>query len=245
MDHRNHRERRPDIEPLETRALLVGFYDGPAPLPVYLNLHGTLGGTSVVQLAAGHRPEVLRLNGSGRISPLGKTSVSGTLNVTGHFEQGTLVLNASRSRLVVHVAGVSPLAGTAAGSSTLAFNFSGRGAASNPNFAYQSELGGGSARFTLAPGTGARLSPWRSVPDNRPATPKPEHPRGAASGSPWVETCHEVVGPASRTIRSEPRSDQKSRIASTARVNWLFRVPSKYGRVNCDQSYRASGRTQM
>jgi len=151
MDGRH--QRTPALEPLEPRALLVGFYDGPSPIPVQFNLKGTVVTTAVVRPATRGHPETIVIRALGRIVPLGPTTITGSLRIVDGVEKGTLVLDSKLSTLPLQVSGAVATGGSPS-SLTLPYVFSGRGAVPNTLFSSQRELGSGTVALTLAPGTG-------------------------------------------------------------------------------------------
>jgi hypothetical protein len=141
------------LEPLEPRALLVGFYDGPSPIPVQFNLNGTVVTTAVVRPATAGHSETIAIKALGRIAPLGPTTITGSLRIVAGVEKGTLVLDSKLSTLPLLVSGAAPAVGSPS-SLTLPYVFNGRGAVPNTLFSSQRELGSGTVTLTLAPGSG-------------------------------------------------------------------------------------------
>jgi hypothetical protein len=147
------RERRPGVEPLESRELLVGFYEGPSLSPRHLALLGSIAGTAVVRPATAGHAETIKIGAAGRVSPVGKATVSGTLRVVGGVEQGTLALNSWASNLTLRLSG-PPSQASASTSTTLPFEYSGVGFGPTTNYSYQVETGGGSLIVSIGPGSG-------------------------------------------------------------------------------------------
>ena len=143
----------PLIEPLEPRMLLVGFYNGPSPIPVQFNLRGTAHATAVVRPATPGHPETIKFATVGRIVPLGPTTITGSLRIVGGAERGTLILDSKLSTLPVQLFGAAPVSGSAS-HATLSFVFNGQGAVPNTLFSSQRELGSGTVSLTLTPGSG-------------------------------------------------------------------------------------------
>jgi hypothetical protein len=146
------RAQAPALEPLEARALLVGFYDGPSPIPVQFNLSGTVVGTAVVRPAAVARAETIAIATSGRIAPLGPTKITGSLRIGGGVARGSLVLDSRLSTLPLEIAGAAPVT-SAPLAATLPFRFHGRGAVPGTLFSSQQELGSGTISLRLAAGS--------------------------------------------------------------------------------------------
>jgi hypothetical protein len=134
------RHRRLEWDGLEARVAPVGFYQGPALVPIEVALSGVTQGTAATSV---HRAEtIIRINSGGRVHPVGVSSVAGRLTVQHGFELGQLVLNSPTSRLTLDVAG--PAGG--------ALNFTivnGRGVDPNTTADYVVELGGG--RLSVSP----------------------------------------------------------------------------------------------
>ena len=133
--------RIPEGEPLEARALLIGFYEGPAPYPIQVSLVGFAKGHALVQRSPGS----YSISAAGRISPLGLTSISGALRRIGGVEQGTLTLNSATSRATIRLSGPA--------TAPLSFAISdGRAVDPNTTFAYVREQGAGTVEVTISPG---------------------------------------------------------------------------------------------
>ncbi len=140
----------PQGELLETRLSPVGFYEGPAPIPVRLFLQGTAQGVALIRPAKFGGGTVLNLAAVGSITPIGHTSLTGSLRQTGNFEQGWLSLNSPKHRLTLHVAGPVPQ-----GPTTSQFEIvQGQGVAVNTTYAFEREFGSGTVVITVSPGSG-------------------------------------------------------------------------------------------
>jgi hypothetical protein len=99
------RRRLLEWEVLEARALLVGFFEGPYPIPLQISLNGIISGSAGVRSAAG---TTYNVSGSGKITPLGGTTITGTVRIVGDVERGTLTLKSARSNLTLQFSGTVP-----------------------------------------------------------------------------------------------------------------------------------------
>jgi hypothetical protein len=154
MRERRNRLPLPQLERLEPRALLVGFYDGPASIPIQVTLRGTVPGSAVVQPASPTpgQPETLKVAALGRIKPLGLTTVTGSLRIASGGAHGTLVLETAKGSATLSVVGPSaPLSSAAPASTTLGFVLTGRTVVPNTLFSYVPENGSGMVTLTLVP----------------------------------------------------------------------------------------------
>ncbi len=148
---RARRRRVLDSEALEARALLVGFFDGPSPLPVQVYLNGTIAGSAVVRSAAGGTS--YNVSASGMLASFGRTSITGTVRVAGGVERGTLTLKSARSNLTLHFSGPVP-SGPLPASSAFTFQIiEGTGPPPpNTTFSFVREQGVGMVQTVFAPG---------------------------------------------------------------------------------------------
>jgi hypothetical protein len=147
------RENRPGLEPLESRELMVGFYEGPSRSPKHLALQGSIEGTAIVRPATARHAESIKIVAVGQVSPVGRATVTGTLRVVGGSEAGSLALDSWASNLTIRLSGDAPPA-TGPGSATLPFEYSGVGYGPTTTYAYQVESGSGSLGVRIGPGTG-------------------------------------------------------------------------------------------
>jgi hypothetical protein len=125
MDHR--RQLRPEAESLEARSLLVGFYDGPAPAPVTVEVGGVAQGVAMVAAARAHGAGAgVTIAAGGVLSSVGFATVSGSLHATGKVERGTLEVQSSRVHLTLFLVGpvVNP---SSPAPETFAFTAQGQG----------------------------------------------------------------------------------------------------------------------
>jgi hypothetical protein len=145
------RRRVLDWEALEARALLVGFYEGPSPVPLLVNLGGTIVGSAVVRSVAGGTN--YNVSAAGRTTPFGRTSITGTVRVVGGEERGTLTLNSARSNLTLTFAGAVP-SGPLPTSGSFTFQITeGKGAPPpNTTFSFVREQGAGTVETLITPG---------------------------------------------------------------------------------------------
>ena len=210
----------------------MGFYDGPSPIPVQFNLHGTVATTAVVRPATPGHPETIAIRALGRIVPLGPTTITGSLRIVGgrrerdpgsRFEALDLAPAALRGgtggRVAVFphaavtfstVGGRSPTRCSAPSASSAA------GRSRSPSL-----RGSGRVRAdTRFPAGRRAVRPKSSskVANSRDASP--------ATSSALPREHPHAAGPIQFRALAGPGPAQKSRIASTARVNWLFRVLS-------------------
>jgi hypothetical protein len=145
------RRRVLDWESLEARALLIGFYDGPSPIPLQVYLNGTIAGSAVVRSAAGGTS--YNVSASGKLASLGRMSVTGTVRVVGGVEHGTLSLKSSRNNLTLNFSGPVP-SGPLPTSGTFTFQII-EGTGPPPpgtTFTYVREQGVGMIQTVIAPG---------------------------------------------------------------------------------------------
>jgi hypothetical protein len=108
--------RRPEVEPLESLALLSGGMSAaPAALealvakskivvPNPLHLSGTVHGTFRQAGQSG----TSTFSGSGSLSPLGKVTVSGSLNINTVAQGGQLTLSATQGKLKINFNAPNP-----------------------------------------------------------------------------------------------------------------------------------------
>jgi hypothetical protein len=148
----------PSSEALESRTAPVGFSDGPFPVPIQVFVQGSAQGFATPRPATTGRhahhvaavDATIRITATGLITPLGKASVSGTIQSKGPAEVGTLTIQSNRSNLTLR------LVGTAGPSSALfSFNIVNGRATVPGNFAYAREQGSGTVEITPAPGSGS------------------------------------------------------------------------------------------
>ena len=137
----------------------MGFGEGPYPVPRQLYLLGSVPGTAVIETAPLAQASRIKVVASGRISPIGVTSVTGLLRTVGGTERGTLVLNSSQASVTLRLSGPAPapapqVSSPSTTSTTLEFTLSGRGVPPSPLLSYQREQGSGTVALTLAPGSG-------------------------------------------------------------------------------------------
>jgi len=138
---------RPALEPLEGRVTPVGFYEGPAPVPIILHLVGPADGTAVVRRQFGPSDSTIAFGGSGRLRPLGSTSVAGSLHRTSGGVRGSLVLSSRTSTLTLSVQG-PPVQGS--GTDVLSFVITdGKGVAAGTTYSYVRKVGSGLVDLTL------------------------------------------------------------------------------------------------
>ena len=144
---------QPRTEALEPRALTVGFGEGPYPIPKEVSLKGSVPGIAVVRPATPGHPETIRIGAVGRLSALGRTSVSGTLRIVSGVEKGTLLLETAKSSAILRVSGPAPSTTLPAG--PLAFSLNGTSVGPpNTTLGSQPELGSGTLAVSLATGSG-------------------------------------------------------------------------------------------
>jgi hypothetical protein len=132
----------------------MGFGEGPYPIPRSISLVGSVPGVAIVRPATPGHPETIKVGAAGRISPLGRTTVGGSLRVVGGVMRGTLVLDSAQSSASLRVSGPAPQASSPTPTS-LAFELDGT-AVGSPYTTYrsQAEFGSGTLALTLAPGSG-------------------------------------------------------------------------------------------
>jgi hypothetical protein len=142
------------MEPLESRALLVGFYDGPASVPIQISLRGTASGIAVIQ-PAGALPGqdlTLKVAALGRITPLGVTTVTGRLHLAGENRYGTIWLETAKGSATLSVSGpAAQVSYPPPATTALAFDLNGRTVVPNTLFSYVPEIGIGTVGLTIEP----------------------------------------------------------------------------------------------
>lgn len=144
--------KRSGFERLESRVSPVGFIEGPAPIPIRLHLEGTVTGVATERAVPRLGGTDVHLAASGRLSTVGRTSVSGSLLLSGGRESGTLQVRAPSAMLVLRVVGESPEPGKSA---ELRFNIvDGKGPPPrNTTFQYTVETGNGALVISFGSGT--------------------------------------------------------------------------------------------
>jgi hypothetical protein len=143
------RRRVLEWEALEARALLIGFYEGPSPVPLQVYLRGTGQGSATVHSGAG---TTYHVSAAGKLAPFGRTSITGTVRVVGDVEQGTLTLNSARSNLTLHFSGAVP-AGPAPATVPFVFQIAeGKDVPPDTTFSFIREQGAGTVQALFSPG---------------------------------------------------------------------------------------------
>jgi hypothetical protein len=132
----------------------MGSGEGPyPPMPRQLFLSGSVTGIAVVQPATPGHPETIKVGAAGQISPLGRTTVGGSLRVVGGVERGVLVLNSPQSSASLRISGLAPQASSPS-PNPLAFDLNGTSVYSLNAYRSQAEFGSGTLTITIAPGAG-------------------------------------------------------------------------------------------
>lgn len=151
MGMRGRRTRRLECESLERRSLLFGFVQPVMHMPLYLDLAGAARGTVLERAVSGPS---LKLNVRGPISPLGPTTLLGTLHAAGSLEEGTLLLESPQNSLKIRVVGPALSSASSAPTQYQFTILQGSGMLPSSDVLYLREEGAGSIDLTIAPGTG-------------------------------------------------------------------------------------------
>jgi hypothetical protein len=130
----------------------VGFFEGPAPVSIQVAVRGAAEGVANVRPAVSAATTTFTVAASGRLSPLGRTSVTGTLHVARGYEWGTLSLRSPNSNLTLRVSGTAAQGNAPAHLSFVIVN--GMGTDPGTTFDFVREEGAGSVDVALTPGPG-------------------------------------------------------------------------------------------
>ena len=149
----NHRKARPVLERLESRELLIGFYEGPAKATLMVHLKGEAQGVATFGAPKAHSavPSVT-IGASGSLTYVGAARVSGTLSARGGVERGTLQIGPARGGLTLTLVGPVP---NFSSPSPARFSFSARGqvpgsAVGFQTASYANEQGNGRVDISFA-----------------------------------------------------------------------------------------------